>query len=114
MAFIHPEFDTHLTNTFGFQPRKIVPPALIGLTWLQTPPSGRAPHVVMSFPNKAERQKCWDSRDRYWECLDINKDENEHCLKLRQLYESSCSSQWGWTGTMGDIPVGQLDLGNHN
>nr|CAD7395986.1 unnamed protein product [Timema poppensis] len=50
--------------------------------------------VVMSFPNKAERQKCWDSRDRYWECLDINKDENEHCLKLRQLYESSCSSQW--------------------
>nr|CAD7424142.1 unnamed protein product [Timema monikensis] len=51
-------------------------------------------YVVMSFPNKAERQKCWDSRDRYWECLDINKDENEHCLKLRQLYESSCSSQW--------------------
>ncbi|CAG2056776.1 unnamed protein product, partial [Timema podura] len=50
--------------------------------------------VVMSFPNKAERQKCWDSRDRYWECLDVNKDENEHCLKLRQLYESSCSSQW--------------------
>nr|CAD7437773.1 unnamed protein product [Timema bartmani] len=72
-TFIHPEFDSLLNHTFGCQPRKI---------------------VVMSFPNKAERQKCWDSRDRYWECLDVNKDENEHCLKLRQLYESSCSSQW--------------------
>lgn len=48
----------------------------------------------MSFPNKEERQKCWDSRDRYWECLDKNGDQNEKCLQIRTLYEASCPSQW--------------------
>ncbi|XP_067011941.1 cytochrome c oxidase assembly factor 6 homolog [Anabrus simplex] len=48
----------------------------------------------MSFPTKDQRKVCWDSRDRYWECLDVNHDEREKCIKLRQTYESSCPAQW--------------------
>ncbi|KAK7862446.1 hypothetical protein R5R35_001350 [Gryllus longicercus] len=48
----------------------------------------------MSFPNKGDRDKCWTARDRYWECLDLNLEERERCLKQRQVYESSCPAQW--------------------
>ena len=48
----------------------------------------------MSFPDKEKRQKCWDSRDRYWECLDKNGDLNEKCIDIRKLYEAECPSQW--------------------
>ncbi|KAJ4429963.1 hypothetical protein ANN_22167 [Periplaneta americana] len=50
--------------------------------------------AAMSFISKDERQKCWDSRDRYWDCLDTNAEERERCLKLRQAYENSCPAQW--------------------
>lgn len=48
----------------------------------------------MSFPDRSERQKCWSARDRYWECLDANKEEREKCLKQREAYEASCPAQW--------------------
>jgi len=48
----------------------------------------------MSFPVKEERQKCWDARDRYWQCLDVSGGENSKCVELRSLYESTCPSQW--------------------
>ncbi|XP_063230158.1 cytochrome c oxidase assembly factor 6 homolog isoform X2 [Bacillus rossius redtenbacheri] len=48
----------------------------------------------MSFPTKEVRQQCWDSRDRYWECLDANKEAAEQCVKLRQAYEAQCPAQW--------------------
>ena len=48
----------------------------------------------MSYISKAERQKCWDSRDHYWACLDKNSDKRELCVKLRELYENSCPAQW--------------------
>ncbi|XP_077522756.1 cytochrome c oxidase assembly factor 6 homolog isoform X2 [Amblyomma americanum] len=48
----------------------------------------------MSFPNKEQRQKCWDSRDRYWECLDRNADDASRCTETRSFYESRCPSQW--------------------
>lgn len=48
----------------------------------------------MSFPNKEQRHKCWDSRDRYWECLDRNGDDTGRCSKEKTLYESACPSQW--------------------
>ncbi|XP_077537240.1 cytochrome c oxidase assembly factor 6 homolog isoform X2 [Haemaphysalis longicornis] len=48
----------------------------------------------MSFPNKEQRQKCWDSRDRYWECLDRNSEDASRCTETRSLYESMCPSQW--------------------
>ncbi|XP_037274445.2 cytochrome c oxidase assembly factor 6 homolog [Rhipicephalus microplus] len=48
----------------------------------------------MSFPNKEQRQKCWDSRDRYWECLDSNADDAKRCAEMKSLYETLCPSQW--------------------
>ncbi|KAG8224267.1 hypothetical protein J437_LFUL001647 [Ladona fulva] len=50
--------------------------------------------LAMSFPTKDERKKCWDARDRYWECLDGTAEEKEKCLELRKTYEKSCPSQW--------------------
>ena len=35
-----------------------------------------------SFPDKEARQKCWDSRDEYWACLDKNKGTVLYFLKL--------------------------------
>lgn len=49
---------------------------------------------TMSFPDKEKRQKCWDSRDRYWECLDKSGDQSDKCAEIRTLYESACPSQW--------------------
>lgn len=48
----------------------------------------------MSFPDKEDRQKCWGSRDNYWECLDKNPEQLETCEKLRSFYEKSCPAQW--------------------
>lgn len=53
----------------------------------------------MSFPDKQQRKTCWDSRDKYWECLDDNnvKDSTEKpkaCLEFRKIFEKSCPSQW--------------------
>ena len=48
----------------------------------------------MSFPDKEARQKCWGSKDNYWECLDKNPQQLEACEKLRSLFEKSCPSQW--------------------
>ncbi|XP_059062016.1 cytochrome c oxidase assembly factor 6 homolog [Achroia grisella] len=53
----------------------------------------------MSFPNKEQRKACWDSRDRYWECLDNQniKDNSERpkaCIEFRRAFEKSCPTQW--------------------
>ncbi|XP_076315792.1 cytochrome c oxidase assembly factor 6 homolog isoform X1 [Tachypleus tridentatus] len=48
----------------------------------------------MSFPNKEQRQRCWNSRDRYWECLDKNNDDASKCKVYRNMYETECPSQW--------------------
>lgn len=48
----------------------------------------------MSFPTKSERQACWDSRDRYWECLNSNGGNEPQCKKFREIYETSCPTQW--------------------
>lgn len=53
----------------------------------------------MSFPDKAQRKLCWDSRDQYWQCLDKNnvKDSSDwpkECQELRKLFEKSCPNQW--------------------
>lgn len=48
----------------------------------------------MSFPTKNERQKCWDAKDKYWECLEGHSETHEACVKLRAIYESSCPAQW--------------------
>lgn len=48
----------------------------------------------MSFPSKADREVCWKSRDRYWQCLDSAKGSQQECEELRKLYENSCPAQW--------------------
>lgn len=57
----------------------------------------------MSFPNKDEREKCWQARDIYWQCLESNapqhnstsgEDVPSACKKLRKAFESGCPKQW--------------------
>ncbi|RXG60794.1 cytochrome c oxidase assembly factor 6-like protein [Armadillidium vulgare] len=48
----------------------------------------------MSIRDKISRKECWDSRDRYWECLDLENTSRDQCTELRRLYEISCPSQW--------------------
>lgn len=48
----------------------------------------------MSFPNKSDRQRCWNAKDKYWECLEASNEKPDACLQLRKIYESNCPSQW--------------------
>lgn len=52
----------------------------------------------MSFPSKQEREKCWASRDLFWKCLDEapggETPAQVQCAKFREMYESTCPSQW--------------------
>ncbi|XP_042889327.1 cytochrome c oxidase assembly factor 6 homolog isoform X1 [Penaeus japonicus] len=48
----------------------------------------------MSFRDKGVRKACWESRDRYWACLDLPDVHRDNCLDLRRLYEHSCPSHW--------------------
>lgn len=53
----------------------------------------------MSFPDKAQRKVCWDSRDRYWACLDDKNIKDsllkpKACAELRRVFEKSCPTQW--------------------
>ncbi|XP_045126016.1 cytochrome c oxidase assembly factor 6 homolog isoform X4 [Portunus trituberculatus] len=48
----------------------------------------------MSFRDKGVRKACWDSRDRYWACLDLPGIQRDHCLELRRLYELACPGHW--------------------
>ena len=50
-----------------------------------------------SFPNREEREKCWNARDDYWECLDkhgMDTKSSEVCQELRKTFENSCSHAW--------------------
>lgn len=53
----------------------------------------------MSFPDRAQRKTCWDSRDRYWECLDSHniRDSSripKECTEIRKIFEKSCPPKW--------------------
>jgi len=48
----------------------------------------------MSFPNKEERQQCWDARDLFWKCLDEGADDFEKCKDQRQMFEKNCTKTW--------------------
>lgn len=54
-------------------------------------------------PTRAERQRCWDSRDVFYACLDAHgivdaiKDEKKVasvCKKEHARFESDCAAQW--------------------
>lgn len=60
----------------------------------------------MSFPSKEVRQNCWSHRDKYWQCLDEGKSQEE-CREFRKQYEKFCPSQWVSTvqdDVLNDIP----------
>lgn len=48
----------------------------------------------MAAPNKAEREKCWSSKDAFWNCMEKNNDNAVACAELRKVYEASCTKQW--------------------
>ncbi|CAK9437615.1 uncharacterized protein LODBEIA_P19930 [Lodderomyces beijingensis] len=56
-------------------------------------------------PDKASRRKCWDSRDRFFQCLNDNHIDNsldpaelpkvnEKCAALKKQFESDCIDTW--------------------
>ncbi|CAH1263974.1 cytochrome c oxidase assembly factor 6 homolog [Branchiostoma lanceolatum] len=45
-------------------------------------------------PNQQQRQKCWDSRDRFFACLEQNEENAAKCQSLRQEFEGCCSNTW--------------------
>lgn len=59
---------------------------------------------MSEFPDKSKRALCWDSRDKYWECLDqyapnYNRNNTSEkmpseCEKMRKLFDQNCPTQW--------------------
>lgn len=50
-------------------------------------------------PSRQNRQKCWESRDLYFGCLDrLNVikagSEGSACTKEKKLYEGDCAKSW--------------------
>lgn len=46
-------------------------------------------------PSKAQRQLCYDARDKYWKCLDDNaSDSDSICKQARKTFEASCLARW--------------------
>ena len=43
---------------------------------------------------KADRQRCWDARDSYWDCFRKNDEQKEKCLELRKTFEGTCPKAW--------------------
>ncbi len=46
------------------------------------------------FLKKAERQKCWAERDKFWECMKANGEKAEKCKIERRGFESHCPATW--------------------
>lgn len=45
-------------------------------------------------PNKEQRRICYNARDEYFLCLDVNDDDIYKCLDLRKVVEQKCPKQW--------------------
>lgn len=43
---------------------------------------------------KAERLRCWDARDKYWDCFRENEEQKEKCLVTRKAMEELCPMMW--------------------
>ncbi|KAG9465124.1 cytochrome c oxidase assembly factor 6 homolog [Eleutherodactylus coqui] len=48
----------------------------------------------MAAPSAQERKACWDARDHYWQCLEVNKEEAAKCQQFRRPFEDLCPRQW--------------------
>ncbi|PPQ69291.1 hypothetical protein CVT26_001609 [Gymnopilus dilepis] len=52
-----------------------------------------------SAPTREDRQKCWETRDAYFACLDrvgVVKagEEGNACSKEKKQYEGNCAKSW--------------------
>ncbi|KAJ8044904.1 Cytochrome c oxidase assembly factor 6-like [Holothuria leucospilota] len=45
-------------------------------------------------PTAAERKVCHSSRDAFFACLDKQNDNENKCLKEKQMFEQSCPKSW--------------------
>ncbi|KAF8963103.1 cytochrome oxidase c subunit VIb-domain-containing protein [Flammula alnicola] len=61
--------------------------------------SGSSNQEDSSAPNRENRQKCWETRDAYFACLDgvgVVKagEEGKACSREKKLYEANCAKSW--------------------
>ena len=51
-------------------------------------------------PARQDRQKCWESRDAYFACLDVKgvvvpgEEGSTQCTALKKEYEKNCAKSW--------------------
>ena len=49
------------------------------------------------FMKKAEREKCWGAKDKFWDCLRKNNEDEKSivkCTHLREEYVDACPPTW--------------------
>ncbi|KAF2667204.1 hypothetical protein BT63DRAFT_375660 [Microthyrium microscopicum] len=73
------------------------------LPWSSAKKAAEPENKVVEAPDRISRAKCWDSRDRFFLCLDKHdildalKDEDKAtkaCPSENQKYEENCASSW--------------------
>lgn len=71
-----------------------------------------------SEPSRQNRQKCWETRDSYFECLDrVNVvkagDEGTACTKEKRLYQDNCAKSWVRSHRITPIRIRYNSLPDH-
>ncbi|KAL4928462.1 cytochrome c oxidase subunit 6B family protein [Aspergillus undulatus] len=71
--------------------------------WFSSTPTNQASDGGRIAPDRTSRQKCWESRDRFFACLDNNdiidsvngdKEARKKCGKEIVEFEGACASAW--------------------
>ncbi|ELU17933.1 hypothetical protein CAPTEDRAFT_172907 [Capitella teleta] len=50
--------------------------------------------TTAKYLNKTERAACWKHRDSYFDCLTLNNEDANKCVKQFKDYEDSCPKAW--------------------
>jgi hypothetical protein len=56
--------------------------------------------------SRSERQKCWDTRDAYFKCLDAagvltpGEEAKGQCQAENQVYEQNCAKSWASSASL--------------
>ncbi|KAI0328262.1 hypothetical protein GY45DRAFT_1326519 [Cubamyces sp. BRFM 1775] len=63
--------------------------------WFSSSNSSETPNPT----SRKDRQRCWDSRDAYFACLDSANvvkpgDEGNACAESKKVYEQNCAKSW--------------------
>ncbi|KXJ17745.1 Cytochrome c oxidase assembly factor 6-like [Exaiptasia diaphana] len=48
----------------------------------------------MPAPTSEERKKCYEARDKFFACLEVNEGDESACAKHKELYHASCPMAW--------------------